>query len=299
MDKRLLGWVTAAVIAPLAHASGIGWFSMVMGCLILIPISAFASRGWTGLGKNLSALELLWLVLILPTLMKGSAAYWPAQNDLAVPVTIVLLTLLSGSAEKGSRAGTILLCTIILLYVPVVLCGISDVNIKWMEPQWNGWDWNAVPVLLIPGLVGLWGTQANGRGRALAGIGIFAIVMAGITQGVLSLKICNLETAPLYTLAQTLHIGGISRFEAVVSMTMTLGYYALASFLVACGGKLGKTIGIPEFQGKLWVVGVTVLLLLMDLSLPQEMAAVGSVILWGIVPILMPKNKIEKSKKSA
>lgn len=298
-DKQICAWTAAGMLAPLAHVSGAGWQAMAAACVVLLPLGMAARSGWKNMGKMLLTVELIWLVAMMAHLLRASGLYWPAKNRLAVPVTLLIVAVSVYQVRKAAKVGAVLLCSMVVLFVPVLLCGISDVETAWLHPEWNDWAWELIPVLLLGGIGGLWHTGQGKHGRSILLIGVYGIAAALITQGVLSMGICAREKAPLYVLAQTLHIGGLSRFEALVSTAVTLGYYATTSLMLCAGIEMAQGLGMSPRTGAAVVAAGVISVWLSGVEISAGVAAVGPLILWGFAPLVCVKKKSKKSEKSA
>ncbi len=298
-ERQIRAWAFAATIAPLAHASGCGWLSAIVASCVFLPLGIAGMDGWKKMGRILLAIEFVWLIVALSYLVQSIGQYWPTKNEVAIPIMLLLLAGVSCQIRRNAKVGAILLCSMVLLFIPILLCGISDIQVQWLKPQCNKWGWGLIPVLLIPGLSGLWNPSGKRNAQACVGLAVLGTSLALITQGVLSPKICTEGSAPLYTLAQTLHFGGLSRFEAIVSMAVTLGDYAMTSFLVCCGAQIGSRLGLSRGAASWMVILISVVLLFIEIPWSGVMMSFGSVICWMILPMICVKIKSKKDEKSA
>ncbi len=298
-DRQIRGWVIAAAIAPLAHASGCGWFVTVLAVIGLFPLSMLWMNGWKNMGRVLSVVEFLWLIPVLAYLGKSCGAYWLAEHALAVPITILILSAVSVQVERGAKIGAVILCSMILLAVPILVSGVSEIQVQWLKPYAPTWSWELAAGLLIPGLSGLWNAEGKrNTGMAMA-VAIIAVGTAVITQGVLSPRICSQESAPVYTLAQTLRLGGLSRFEPLVSVAVTFGFYATCSFLVCCAGTFGERFGLKRSTASITATLAAIVILLLRIPSNQIVLTMGCVIGWFLMPIIGLKKRSKNNEKSA
>lgn len=298
-ERQIRGWVIAAAITPLAHASGCGWFVTALATITFLPLSMIWMNGWKNIGRFLCVLEFLWLIPVLAYLGKSCGAYWPAKNELAVPITILILSAVSTQVDKEAKVGAVILCSMVLLSVPMLLSGISEIQTPWLRPDASTWSWELTAGLLIPGLSGLWNTAGRRNTGMAAAVAIFALAAATITQGVLSPAICNQESAPLYTLAQTLRLGGLSRFEPLVSVAITFGFYAACSFLICCAGTFGERLGMKRATASIIVTLIAIGVMLLRVPENDVVLTAGCVIGWFLVPIIGLKKRSKKNEKSA
>lgn len=298
-NRSVWAWSAAAAAAVLANASGAGWLACGILAGILLPLGAWGQDGWGKMGKAMALVQVLWMTVMLGLLLPDAAGYWPSPNAYIVPLSLLLLAMLPAQSKQNARTGAVLLVSMLVLFVPVALSGAAAVEIRYLNPQWNYWSMALVPAMLLPALGGCLERQSGGsRRRVLLGIGIFAVAAGIVTQGILGESLCRQEVVPFHTAAQTMRLGGLSRFEAIVSMGMTLGYYAVGSYLISCVKAMARTAGIPE-KASVWMAGAGAALVGVMPSPDPWIAAVGCGILWGVVPILYGKKKSKKGEKSA
>ena len=116
-------WLLAAMSAPLAHFSGSGWLMTALAASAVLPLTLLP-KAWEGMTKPLLLLQLLWLGAVAGALLSGSPAYWPSDNDLAVPLTILVLAALTG-APAAPRIGALLALCMALLTIPAAVSGVA------------------------------------------------------------------------------------------------------------------------------------------------------------------------------
>lgn len=298
-ERQIQGWVIVAAVAPLAHASGCGWFVTALAAIGFLPLSLIWMDGWKNMGRFVSLLEFVWLIPVLAYLAESCGAYWPAKNDVAVPIIILILSAIPSQVERRAKVGAVILCSMVLLSVPVLVSGISEVRGTWLKPEMKTWSWELAAGLLLPGLSGLWNPAGKRNAGVATAIAIFAIVTAFVTQGVLSPAICTQENAPLYTLAQTLRLGGLSRFEPLVSVAITFGFYAACSFLVCCAETLGERFGMSKSAASVIVTVIAICMVLLQVPANDMVLTIGCVIGWFLMPISGLKKRSKKNEKSA
>lgn len=293
------GWLLAAMAAPLAHASGAGWMAGAVLAMLILPLSRRIGIGWQRMGKPVLFAQLVWMSVMLGILLKSGGDYWPAPRAYVVALTLLVLAALPISRERSARIGAVLLWAVVLLFVPIGLCALGEIRMDLLMPRWDGWAWAMVPGLLLPGLYGLVQEGNDGiRRKTLAVAGAFAVAMGILTQGMVGEQICRMENAPLHVAAQTMRLGGLSRFEVIVSMAMTLGYYATASYMMECAKAVACRLG-ANGKGLPWcVAAVSASSMLWANGSPGRWAA-GCVAAWCIVPIVYGKRKMKKDENSA
>ena len=98
MDKKQHTlWLLAALAAPLAHNSGCGWAMAGLTALTVLPLCRIP-KSWEDMSGFLATVQLFWLGAVAGMLLQNSAVYWPSDNGLAVPLTILALAGLTDSA---------------------------------------------------------------------------------------------------------------------------------------------------------------------------------------------------------
>lgn len=293
------GWLLAAMAAPLAHASGAGWLVAGVLAMLILPLSRRIGIGWQRMGKPMLFAQLVWMSVMLGILLQSVGNYWPAPRAYVVALTLLVLAALPISRERSARIGAVLLWAVALLFVPIGLCALGEIRMDLLMPRWDGWAWVMLPGLLLPGLYGL--AQEDNKGikkKTLLVAGIFATAMGILTQGMVGERISQMEPAPLHVAAQTMRLGGLSRFEVIVSMAMTLSYYAMASYMMECAKAAGAQLGITG-NGLAWCVAAVSGASLVWLKDGAQIWAAGCVIAWCILPILYGKRKLKKDENSA
>lgn len=295
--RQVYAWLAVAISAPLAHFSGLGWLAVLLAAGAMLPLTLLFPEGWQKLGKIVSALEMAWLVPVLGELLRFSGAYWPSsKNEVVVPLVLLALAALSGSGEKAARAGAVLFWALILMYAPVLLAGAATVEYEWLDGRAESWKAGLLMALLLPSLAGLWCADGKGRISATVSYGLFALLLSVLNQGVLSGPVAAAQETAFYEAGRTLRLGGITRLEPMVSVAVTFGWYALASFLISTGVRLGSRLKIPE-RVSIWVLAVSVgAYIVLGLSTPGIALITGCIAAWILVPMLHAGN-FQKSKK--
>ena len=109
-NKQHRYWLLAALFAPLAHFAGCGWLTVALTAAAVLPLTKVA-KSWEGIGKPLAVIQLLWLGAVAGALLTESAAYWPSDNTLAVPLTILALAAWTGTAAAPRTGAVAAFCS--------------------------------------------------------------------------------------------------------------------------------------------------------------------------------------------
>ena len=278
-------WLLAAASAPLAHYSGSGWFPALLAAAAVLPL-ALVPKSWDEMPRPLALVEILWLGIVAGVLLKNSAAYWPSDNDLAVPL---ILLALAAATPKGSapRIGAVLAFCTGLLALPVAISGAARMELQWMGWTAAPWPYALGLVLLLPTL------PAAGEGtrvRKSLWMGLLAVALAFLVQGTISPQVAGGVPDPFYQTARSL-----GYLEPVAAVGMTLGWYAVTIFLRNSASAIAEAGGIGSKAANALPLGTALLVLLTKWQPVFPLYAVLSTFLWVLIPFL---TKIKMSKKT-
>ncbi len=278
-------WLLAAASAPLAHFSGCGWFPALMAAVVVLPLT-LVPKSWEGMSRSLALIQILWLGVVAGTLLKNTAAYWPSDNDLVVPLTLLALAAVTPK-RSAPRIGAVLAFCAALLAIPITVTGAAQLEPKWM--RWTTGPWSAALslVLLFPALPAVGEEQ---KGRRSIWVGLLAVMLALLVQGTISPEVAKSVEDPFYQTARTLGC-----LEPVASVGMTLGWYAMLIFLLDSAAAITKNNDIGHKTAHVLLAGTATLTLLVKWQPELTFCSVLSAFLWILAPFL---TKIKKSKKS-
>lgn len=280
-------WLLAALAAPLAHFSGSGWLLTVLGALAVLPLAALP-KTWVGMGKPLALAQILWLGITAGLLVPGSAAYWPSDNDLVVPLTILALAAVT-TETAAPRVGAVLAFCMALLAVPPAVSGAAKLDADWLRPTVGPLPWALGLVLLLPNLPAA-GKARRGRGGICAGV--LAISLAVLVQGTISAEAAASVPDPFYQTARTL-----GHMEPVIAAGVTLGWYTLTVYLLSSARILAKESGIGDVWAGVLVIGTAAASVLFRVQLPQPIPALFGALFWVLIPFLHKIKNAEKTEK--
>ena len=286
LKKQHTLWLLAALAAPLAHYSGSGWLVTALAALAVLPLTALPKR-WDGQGRAGALVQLLWIGVIAGALLRSSAAYWPSDNALAVPLTLLVLAALTDAAA-APRVGAVLAFCMALTAIPGVLSGAARAEPDWLRPVSGPWPWMLCLVLLLPNLPAA-GETARSRGGAYAAA--LAALLAALVQGTISARVAAAVPDPFYQTARTL-----GRLEPVLAAGITLGWYALTGYLLHSARSIAQSSGLGNRWATVLVTGTAALVLLTKVQLPQPSGALFSGLLWVLVPLLNKIKNVEKNE---
>lgn len=289
---RLRLWLFAAIIAPLAHFTGAGYMAVALAAGAILPLGLLAGGGFQQMGKSLSLLEWLWMMAVLAHLLPWAGDYWPSNaSSLAVSLTLLGLAAVAGGPERSARICCCLFWVSGLMFAGILLASVKEVEFQWLTPEPGEWSGELIVTLLLPALCALFDRRESGDVSASVVVGVLAVGLGAVLQGTLSAAVALKESAPFFELGRS--IGSIG-FEPVVAVTMTLGWYCLCSLLFQTSVGFAKKRGIAEGKARIVTLLVTGALLLAGLEINGRALTGISLVLWVLVPMLHPKNKIEK-----
>lgn len=286
--------------APLAHFSGGSWITLLVLGLICGGIQALIPTKTVVINnKTLCFLELVWIIFLLAHLMPMSSAYWPGEKSELVTPAVLLALAAYGCSKRASRVAGVLFWILFTLYAPALIAGTKDIRFQWLVPQSMDVSLWLIPVLLLPCCSAFLPTEKSTGKRWYFGILIFGLLIWLITAGVLSPTVAEQTRTPFRELSRSLTIGAASRFESLLSIAVTMGWFALAGLLLRCGSIFAQIIGIEEKRAPWIIAGAVVLLTWTGLQQNQYFGAVFALILWVLVPILHSKILSKKREKNA
>lgn len=307
ISKRQLGaWLFAALSGPVAQfAGGVSWQTALMTAAVCLGVSFLAGNIYIRPGKWLSLIECLWLVYTLASLGQWIGGSWKSGNVYpAIP--LILLALGAAAAGKGvevaARAGSAVFWLLALIYSGMIAAGIGQVDLRELAVFDGEPDSRLVTVLLIPALtVFLAEDERKCPVGALAGIGAFAVLMSALITGTRSLLVAKESSMPLFDWAENLSLAGtLRRFESLVSVALTMGWFALLTMLLSVGGHLTECVKKGQYSAGVWTLAAASgIVMLIKVPILQEITTIGSVLMWIIVPCLESRrDKNKKFKKS-
>lgn len=277
--KRPRLWFLAALAAPIAHFSGCGWLTALVTAAAILPLSLIG-KDWC-FPKPIALAQIIWLGVVAGSLLPASAACWPSDNALAVPLTLLTLAALTG-ATKAPRIGAVLAFAMGLLALPIALTGAANLELSWLRPTALTWE----PMLALAFLMPVLPAAGGGRGRNLLCVGILAFLLAALVQGVLSPVVASALSDPEYQTARTL-----GHLEPVAAAALTLGWYAMATWLFSAAAEIARLCQVKEKMSYvlLWGAAATLIAFKWQLSAPFLMGL--STVLWCFAPFF---QKIKK-----
>lgn len=297
--SQFWAFLAVAMSAPLSHYANAGWLAVLLAAGAMLPLTMLFPEGWRNMGRVVSLIQVVWISVVLAELIRTSGACWPGgKGEWVVPLTLLVAVGLAGSGEKAGRICATLFWLLAALYAPVLFGAAAQLEPEWLEASAREWNAELLVTLLLPGLSGIWISNQKGKLSVIAGLGLFAVILAALIQAVLSVNVGIQVRDPLYEVGRTLRMGGISRFEPLVSVAKTLGWYGLCSYLVRSGTSLAGKWAIPEKWAGWLIVAISAGVIVFALRVDGRILVGGCVVLWILVPMVCEKRS-QKTRKSA
>lgn len=273
-------WRMAAMAVPLARAAACcSWPAVLaMGSLTLLV-------GWWLAGYRaeqkpwLDILQGLWAAVIVSQMLYWCGDCWPShRNGKAAALILLALSVWSAGKERqrAARVGCILLWPVGLLLGTILLPAIPEVRLSNLYPTWQMPDASLVTILLLTTLYAGTGREASaGVCGGLLGV---ALITAVVTAGVLSPAVSSGSAAGLYELSRSI---SSQRLESVAAVGMTIGYFGGISYLLSIPEEAANRGRMVLAYGAL-----AGLLYLLDIRVDSRLIAVGSILLWVMIPVI-------------
>lgn len=292
-SRQKNAWLLTAMLAPLAHAAGVGWMSMVLAAGVLLPLSMLPGN-FQGLSKPLLWLEWISVVLAGGLLLPDSGNYWPGRaSEIVVPVTLLVLAGLTENVRRGANVAGILCWMTGGLFLFILYTGLQGVHMQWLKPETIPWSRILILTMLVPRLSILWDTRRT-AGRTFLWIGILGMILGVLVQGNLSAQIANGEDAPFYLMARSLRMGSLSRLEPVVSLTLTFSWFCFSLYLVMAGKTFLQMAGVCS-KAALWsTIGAITGTMFINMQGKLHIVEFAVMILWILTPYLHFRKSMKK-----
>lgn len=298
-SRQKNAWLMTAMMAPLAHAAGVGWMSMALAAGVLLPF-AMLPGSFEGLSRPLLWLEWGSVILAGTLLLPAAGTYWPARaSEIVVPVTLLVLAGLTENVRRGSNVAGILCWMTMGLFLFIFYMGIQGVHMEWLKPEPVLWSQTLILTMLVPRLSLLWEGTEKKSGSVFLWIGVIGLLLGALIQGNLSAQVAQTENAPFYLMARSLRMGSLSRLEPVVSVALTFSWFCLSLYLVMAGKTFLRMAGM-EPRWALWrTVGAMSGAIAFNMKDKLHVVQIAAVILWIVTPCLHFKKRSKKDDKSS
>ncbi len=294
--RCLWAWIFVAVSAPLAHMAG-HWDWLTVGiasviCATLCAVVLHLSDRHRIRRPWYSGLQTLWLVVVMSAMLRWSASCWPTGRSFPlVPLTLLILALFAAwdGALRASRTTSVLFWFIALLYNVVLAAGTKNLTLTYMIPRLQLPGGSLIMLLLLPSVGAFLPCKKRLRILPLLLIAAFSVVVSAWTIGTLSPMAAKAVEQPFYVFSRSLSLQGIAeRFESLVSVALTMGYFTLFVYLLS--GVYHLTEDIFPGQGKKGIAiagAAAAALMLAAPNIPEIIMAAGAFALWILLPVIV------------
>ena len=313
MAQRMIGerqrwaWLTAGLSAvAAAKTCSLGWLWVLVGGLVVTLYYIYMDRflrpcgvarlltvGMGRVGRVLAVLTFLWTTVLLAWSAGLADAAFPMVDGFPV-LGLVLLGVAAWGGNKGeaacARCAGVLCLFLIVLYGIVAVFSVPDIQPRFLAVRqpWENSLW-AAGLFLLPAAVMYVPCRQSRKKPVWLHLLLLpgaAVLLAVICDGVLSPQLAAIQTAPLYTVAQSVSIFGVlERIEPLVSAAMTMGVFSLLSAMACACRALGNEMGKQSHYASAACAGAAVLLWpAARLSLP--VITIGTVIFYFLIPLL-------------
>ena len=289
-SAQITVWILMAVVGPVIFYTNGAWLgTFLWGSILSLLVIAVLHFGchWDGVVYNV--IQLLWLSIVLSQVLQYSADCWPTGERAFPTVPLVLLTLATISALKGGKSTAngigVLFWVIAFLLGIVIIAGIPAIKVKHiMEPEYTV-KAHMLLIFLLPAVVSFLEWKRNLK-LPLILVVLLSSGVAAWTSGILSLEISETVTWSFYEAAKSVQLLDVAkRLEALVSAGVTVGNYALYSFLLCGAGGIGRKLN-REREAVIISSGIAASVMLLGFAFNPEILVVSSAVLWLLLPFL-------------
>lgn len=311
--QQLCAWIFTAMSAPLAQFAGRSpWGSVlavgILAGLLCVGVDLLWSDRikWS---RWLCIAEWTWLIIIIGSGAVWAVDSWPVGNAFPT-VPIVLLALAAAAsdagAEKASRIGGVLFWLLALIYAIILCAGGGDFHLRRISSEFSMPIPELVVVFLLPALAIFLPREKNRMPVSFFGIlAVFALILSLLTAGGISSLVAEQVDNPFYQWVRGLSLfKSAQRFESIISVALTMGWFSLFTVLLSVAGHLTETFYPGCGKKGTWLCAILSASIMFVIKwIPAFVIGFGSVVLWVVVPVLLLSvdkiKKMKKSKKSA
>lgn len=302
-------WLLTAMTAPLCQLAGnCSWPTALLAAGVLGMLCwavCILPRGYLETKKWFCAIQFLWLIVLSAVFADWSADAWPTGTDYpVVPLTLLALAVLSAhqGLSGASRTSAVLFWFVVLLYAVILVAGSQKLHMSYLRTSWELPDTALFLALLLPAVLGL--LQVKGHRYTwlpFAAVTVFFVAASVFAEGTLGSTVCQEESWPFYEASKSISLLGVAeRFESLVSVAMTMGYFSLYSLLLTAAGNMAENI--HKEWGRAGVILAGTIAGVLMLWLPIQSGAwlvIITLILWVLLPLFGGfVGNVKKAKKN-
>ena len=292
----------AGLSAPVAQFAGsMAWQTVAVTSGACLGVCCLISRLKVTPPKWLCVIEYGWILCLLGSMASWISESW-ASGEVYPAVPLILLALGGVGAfrgtEYGARAGSCVFWLVALIYAGVIAAGAGEVELRELVYADRTLDQRLVVAVLIPALTVFWKEEGGTLPVVgVVGIFLFAVLMSALITGALSLPVAAQIKMPLQEWVEGLSLAGtLERFESLVSVALTMGWFALLVFLIGMAGQQAELVRGKGYGAGCWgaAAGAGALILLKT-GLNAPVLVGGSMALWVAAPVIL--TLAERNKK--
>ncbi len=250
-------------------------------------------------------LQWCWAEFMMGMILKQTGECWNLNGNgkAWIPVVLMILAYSAAGRKQPGNVGALLWRITALLYVPILAVGLWGIH-----PQRIGFhvEVKRINPYLMTGFLLPWAggilhrTEEGKSSRYLLMLMALATTASVITAGTLSLKAAENYKNGFYEAVRGMRIAGVTeRFESLLSVGMTIGWFCALSLLAAIVWQAREKLKLHD-KAKVAEIVIPLVIMWGINEKNVEFSWIGSVAIWGIVPILSRlKQKRKKNGKTA
>ena len=304
-------WAAGAMTAPLAYYAGRCHWVLVLftgalcGAICRYVLESKENSVCQAVWYNV--LQYIWLGVALGEMVKWSALCWPSDSEIAAALILLILAAAAALCGKARIAGvcSVLMWGIAILYIILLAAGISNLHPEWLnvrEPLLKEYPVGLIFIFLLPMGKRIL-CQAKSK-RVWIGMGtmvLFGTLLAIWTIGGLSESGSRSYAFPFYEFGKSLQlVGSVKRFESLIAVALTAGFFALESMLLTISADLAENVKQGIGQRGIWpsalIAAVTAIL---GIDSEGLVLGAGSLFFWGLQPFYTIQKEKIKNRKNA
>lgn len=304
----LCAWLLSAMFAlSVRYAANQDWLVVLLtatASLLLCWCNLVLREGQVCERKWYCVIQLVFLTMVTAKSVGWSGALWPTGDTFpVVPLVLLLIAVFSAwhGGERASRASAVVFWLVALLFAVAVTAGIRNVKAEYLIPPCKSESYSLLLVFLFPIVTSFFPREGSPcYTKTLCTAAVVGLIVCILTVGTLSYPVAQAEPFAFYTFSKSLSLFGVAeRFEALISVALTMGQYSLLSMLLSGAGHLVETI-CPK-KGRVGVACCAVTAAsFMDLfsRISSEFLGVVALLIWGVLPLFTRNTtKVKKTKK--
>lgn len=233
-----------------------------------------------------------WTTLALSQILGFLSETWPqaeAPKIISIGLLLAALWAAWSGAETCARAGSTLSWLVGLLTLVVFVAALKDMRAENLAPQFRAPNTEIFFILLMPCMaVLLPRRERGGKSTLTICVVLLALTLSVLTTGILPPRLDMSGKNSFYEMSRTLTLSGaVQRFEALISAGLTISWFFLMCMFLSVSGTMVKNMALRwERTGVVLCAVGAVSLYLCDLRISNALMVVGSVLFWGVLPVL-------------